>query len=265
MTQKNTDYLQFDLNGKRIYFVLDHSTALLTWKKAFDDKIINKGATIFHIDKHTDIYFDNENEAKSKQILEMSDLEIKDFIQTELSASNDEFIVNAMVSGLIKDGISIYFEESFDRPNNGRIEGDIVKIVCNGIKHKYYLYREKDISNIDSTDIQTILKNLEISDNLILDIDLDFFTDCKDGTMMPRNLDAIYNQINSDLFSEIFKMSNIISIALEPSHCGGNEECKNILSSVMNCICSNSDTLNLQYVNDKFLSEVSLWKYIDCE
>lgn len=263
MRQKNTDYLQFDLNGKQLYFVLDHSTVLLTWKKAFEEKIINKGATIFHIDKHTDIYFNNENEEKSKRILEMSDIEIKDFIRNELSASNDEFIVNAMFSGLIKDGISIYFE-SFTRPDNGIIEDDIVKIDCNGIEHKYYLYRKKDIFNIDSIDIQTILKNLEKSDDTILDIDLDFFTDCKDGTIIPRNSDEINKQINSDFFNEIFNMSKVISIALEPGHCGGNEECKNILSSVMNSICSNSETLNLQHVKDKFLSEVSSWKDIDC-
>ncbi|MCD4743458.1 MAG: UPF0489 family protein [Desulfobacteraceae bacterium] len=237
---RSEKFLEFDLENKKLFIVKDHATALITWKKACDDDLIDKDAILFHIDQHTDFYFDEKNRDKSKIILEMKDKELIDFVINDLCPNNDEFIVNAMISGLIKDGISIYFNEGTDYGE--LVSGNYsttnkMRFVYNEIEHNFYLHDTEDIADvcgynylIGNTHVHQDINELFLkNDNFILDIDLDFFTYGRQFIYSKHPKD-IKRQITSDSFQKIYNKSKIISIALEPKNCGGIKNCLEILS-----------------------------------
>ena len=200
MRPRNIEYFEFDLTNKKGFFIIDHPTALIAWRKAFKEGIISRDATLFHLDRHTDFYFNSDNTTKSKQILTMSDLELEDFVMKDLFILNDEFIVNAMFSGLIKDGISIHFEEGNDY---GDLIEDIEssprkrKFMYDEKEHNYYLYNEREITSINSmSNFPEIKKLFTNRNNFILDIDLDFFTDFNAKTVS-KTPDEISRQMMS--------------------------------------------------------------------
>jgi len=242
MTEKiNTDYLEFEFDGKKLFIMKDHPTALLCWKKAFDNKLINKDATLFHIDKHTDFTFDEKNKGKSQKLLNFSEEEIRNFIKDDLVRGHAEFIVNAMFSGLIKDGISIHSDECSDFGT--KIDGTYSTtekrqfISDDGIEHNFYLYETQNLDYLigyqsligDNCIHQDTDKLFNKTMDLILDIDLDFFTYQNGGTY-PKHAEDIRTQIMSSSFSTILNKSKIITIALEPKFCGNEKNSIEILS-----------------------------------
>ncbi len=265
MRPRNIEYLEFNFNNKKWFFIIDHATALIAWRKAFNDGIIGRDATLFHLDEHTDFYIDPRNINKSKRILGMSNSELNDFVMRELFIHNDEFIVNAMCSGLIKDGISFHCEEGADYGElveENKFASRKRKFICDGIEHNFYLFKGKDISLVENISSYREIKELfRCSKDSILDIDLDFFTDLNETDLIDKTVsrtsEDISRQINSDLFKKMFEMSKVITIALEPANCGGNDQCKEILYSLMNNKFFNTIKFDLKYVIDKFLYGVN--------
>jgi len=90
MIPRTIDYLEFQFNDKKWFFVIEHATALIPWRKSFEGGIIDRNVTIFHLDEHTDFYIDDRNINKSKRILEMGNSELNDFVMNKLH--DDEFI-----------------------------------------------------------------------------------------------------------------------------------------------------------------------------
>ncbi|MFZ3059857.1 MAG: UPF0489 family protein [Candidatus Methanoperedens sp.] len=265
MRPRNIEYLDFDFNSKKWFFIIDHATALIAWKKAFNEEIIRRNTILFHLDEHTDFYFNKTNINKSKRILEMGDSELNDFVMKDLFIHNDEFIVNAMCSGLIKDGISFYFNDGYEY---GELVEDTLftpkkrRFVCDGIEHNFYLFKEKDISLIDNISSYRELEELfGCSRDFILDIDLDFFTHINETGLIDKTVsrtsEDISRQINSDLFKKMFEMSKVITVALEPANCGGNEQCEKILYSLMGDKFFEPKNLNLIDNVNKFLHDVN--------
>jgi len=262
---RSEKFLEFDLKNKKLFIVKDHATALITWKKAYDDGLIDKDGLLFHIDKHNDFCFDEKNRKKSERILEMKDKELIDFVINNLHPHNDEFIVNAMISGLIKDGISIHFNDGTDFGElvNGHYSTTKkMRFVCNEIEHNLYLYDTEDIANlygykclIGDTHVHQDVNELFLNnENFILDIDLDFFTYSYNNTYSKHPND-IRRQITSDSFQKIYKKSKIISIALEPEICGGNENTLEILF-ILNQHWFKPENLDLFDETKKFLENI---------
>jgi len=261
---KNIEYCEFNIQDKKLYFIIDHSTALITWMKAFNEGIISRDAILFHLDKHTDFYMDPGNIEKSKKILEMADLELNDFVMKELCDQNDEFIANAMCSGLIKDGISFHHQEGSDYGipiEENQFAPCKRKSECNGMEHNFYLFEGRDISQIDNIlSYQEIINLCKCGRDYILDIDLDFFTKSTDKTISISS-EEISKQVNCDLFKKMFEISKVITIALEPAHCGGNKHCEKIFDSFMSNDLFTIDENRLIDVKDKFLYGVNVEDY----
>jgi len=82
-------------------------------------------------------------------------------------------------------------------------------------------------------DVQKVFKDAVRSRNVILDIDLDYFTyqspHGDDWAFNKRHLEAVFK---SDAFHYLLNYIGTISIALEPSCCGGNDECRSILEKL---------------------------------
>lgn len=240
MTEKDLRFLEFGVNNKKLFIVKHHAVVIKCWKKALNDGIIRKNSNLFHIDKHPDFNFDIKNEKTSKILLRLNDVEVDNFIQKNLAFDNSEFIVNAMFSELIKDCVSIHF----DHCNN--CHGTFVKesysttnkyhFTENSLEHNFYVYETQNLLNLfgyqsllsDSCihqDTKTLFSN---TSSLILDVDLDFFTYSYDGTYAKNKRDII-KQITSDSFNELLDKAKIITIALEPTYCGSDEDCLEIL------------------------------------
>lgn len=265
MRQRNIEYCEFNIHDKKLYFIIDHATALIAWRKAYDEGSICRDAILFHLDKHTDYYMDPDNINKSKKILEMANTELNDFVMNELSGQNDEFIVNAMCSGLIKDGISFHCDEGSDFGKlieENQFTPRKSKFICDGIEHNFYLFKERDISRIDNIlSYQELNKLCKCSRDFILDIDLDFFTKFTDKTIS-MTPEEIYKQINCDLFKKMLELSKVITIALEPAHCGGNEQCEKIFDSFMSNDFFKFEENSLSDLKHKFLYSVNSEDFI---
>ncbi len=238
---RNLDFCEFSYLNKKLYVVEDHPTVLLCWYKAHKEKLIEKNSTLFHIDQHADFCFKESNKEKSNRLLELSDEELIDFIRNDLDTDNAEFIVNSMCSSLIGDAISIhksigdYYGEKI---RGQRATTDHIKFTSEDNKnHKFYYEETEDLRYVGGDrglfgcryHHQDTNKLFQESKNLILDIDLDFFTYSYESTF-PRHRDDIIRQIESDTFTELIDKSKIITIALEPRCCGGIEYSLEILS-----------------------------------
>jgi len=229
----NTKYLEFEYNGKKIFIVQDHQVALLCWKKALADGLINRDSLLFHIDQHSDCYFSQRNIQKSSQFLDMSNTQSEDFVLNDLSKDSSEYIINGMYSGLIGDGIIIKFGggssdwgESFVE-TYGTTERRAFVDSFN-TQHICYYYDSENIKNIigyqcligDTCIHQDTDKTFRDSHSLILNIDLDYFT-YANGASYPRHINDIREQIESKSFQAIFNKSKIVTIAIEPYYCNG--------------------------------------------
>ena len=159
---------------------------------------------------------------------------MKEFVH-KLSSDNSEFIANAMVSKLVKDGITISSENTFtsDLIKGNHYNTD--KIIFNS-ENNYYVVNSESIKCLRKVIANSVTNQdtkllFDQSESLILDIDLDFFT--YDETFSRNPLD-IRIQISYEPFLLLFKKSNIITIALEPECCGGTAQCMNILKVLDN-------------------------------
>jgi len=261
---KDLSYIEFDVGLKKLFVVKHHTIIIKCLKKAYDEKLITKNSTLFHIDKHPDASFEGKNKPKSKEILNLEEKELNKFIQESLDHNNSEFIVPLMFSQLIKDTISIHYD-------SGDTYGTFVDETYGftkryyfsdgGVEHNFYVYETQDLSHLfgyqsllsDTTIHQDTKKLFNDSESFILDIDLDYFTYQYDGAYA-KNQKDIWNQINSDSFRRLIEKSSVILIALEPKFCGSNEDCLEILAVFQKLFESLFELDFLDIVKKKYLT-----------
>lgn len=236
---KDLSFLEYDFRRRKLYIVKDHSVALKCWKAAYDEKLIDLNSTLIHIDAHSDFSYLKKNKRKSRKLLSLNETQIDEFIQNDLRPDNSEFIINAMFSGLVSGAISIINERVDDEEVTfvNRTETSVPYQTFTDSKeeHKNYIYESKSLSGLFGykslltndfkyKDIQQFYRE---SESVILDIDLDFFTYSIDGTYS-RNPRDIIKQLET--LEKLMDKSSIITIALEPSHCGSEESVIEIIT-----------------------------------
>lgn len=237
----NVDRVEIELSGRPLYIVRDHPTALLCWLNANRQGIIGQNCCLVHIDKHTDFTLSRTNQSVSQGLLKMSYADQRDFVSKKLHSDHSEFIVNGMSCELIQDGVSVSFDFS------GHMEGECLSLEIprkglveytdlNGLIHKFYILSSTNLSIIDSN-IQSIspqtvlLDSTELKGDLILDIDLDYFTrrDRYNGAEKYVIRNDIDKQLKSKNLERLFQDSKVITIALEPCFCGSMSNSLDIL------------------------------------
>jgi len=105
-------------------------------------------------------------------------------------------------------------------------------------------------------DIQRAFNDSVKKGNLILDIDLDYFTyNDGEGTwaMNERNLGVV---LSSEGFCHLLRVAKVISIALEPFFCGNTTECRHILKSLGSSIRKELGVDIEKAVTEKFRKEL---------
>jgi hypothetical protein len=236
-------------NRKTVYVMLNHRVAYLCWMDALRRNQIKPGAFLFHIDRHADFgvcstaLIDDHEKIGDDQIAEL-----QGFVENRLSVMNYEFIVLAMHRGVIGDAVSIDKEDDYDR-----IFGDPKKPVYEttrktefvdkkGKVHDFYLggpslrelvgYQGLLTDRWTHQDIQKAFNESVARDNLVLDIDLDYFT-YNDGegqwALNERNLGLV---LGSEGFRYVLEKAKVITVALEPFFCGNSTECRDILNKL---------------------------------
>lgn len=246
MSNRNLNFVESYINGKTIYFVEHHATILLCLKKAYDESLIKKNSLLIHIDKHEDIGVHKEHIEKSRQLLNLTEEELREFVKN-LHPDNSEFIINAKHSGLIKDTIAIIHKKDLTQPNyieENPQETNRYEMNFGENNHKYYLEHTNSLTSLflekgslfgDKNCHHDTRELYDSSESTILDIDLDFFTYEKDK-LFTQDKDFLDKEFKSDSFKNLWNKSDIITIALEPSYCGSLNNSKIILSSLLNSI-----------------------------
>jgi hypothetical protein len=217
---------------------------------------IKPGAFLFHIDWHADFALSSSTLVDdNERIADNQEKELEDFVKTRLSVLNYEFIVLAMYRGVIGDAVSI------DKENDhNHIYGEPKKMTYGTTnrtefvdrksrRHTFYLggssicesagYQGLLTDRWTHQDVQKVFKENVKKGNLILDIDLDYFTYCNSEgqwALNERNLCVI---LNSEGFCSLLKCAKVVTVALEPFFCGNTTECRHILKSLNSSLRKN--------------------------
>jgi len=243
----NMDYVFFN-NSKKIYVCLNHRVAYLCWIDAFRKKFIKGKTLLFHIDFHADFWLNNRQLVREQEAINIDDQQrLEDFVKKKLHKLNTDFIVLSMHRGIIGDALSV------SRKNDslyGKFKGGGYTTTNRyefndkkGNLHTFYLGGSSVLDlvghyglltdNFRHKDVQKVFKDAVRSQNVILDIDLDCFTyqspHGSDWAFNKRHLEAIFQ---SAAFIHLLNHIDVVSIALEPSCCGGNAECRSILEKI---------------------------------
>ena len=222
------------INEKHIFLFVDHRDALLCWKKAIDKKWISRENLLLHIDKHADLSMEDIIKSDSINLYNLSDEELNNFRNTKLD--NTMFIFAGILSKTIKTVVS------FHREDDG-FDFEWVKINDN---IKYFEYEESLIYSLNLKYFNEINLNLNknitklkyIYDNkdIILDIDLDYFTQGFPQEVRSLDKNDIDDIFSNNNFKDIYNKSKIITIALEPLFCGGDDDCLYIFKRIIKFI-----------------------------
>lgn len=263
MSQDRDDieYLFFS-NRKKIYVCLNHRVAYLCWLDAFRKGIIKSNALLFHIDFHADFWLNDQQLIKEQEKIAITDEQkLKAFVKDRLDKLNTDFIVLSMYRGIIGDAISVSRKNDthlYGQLKNGDYQTtDRHEFKDNGNLHTFYLGGSSVLDLVGHyglltdgwrhKDVQKVFKDAVRSQNVILDIDLDYFTyqspeGRDDWAFNKRHLETIFQ---SAAFLNLLNHIDMISIALEPSCCGGNNECRSILGK-LNSVALNKYGIDIE-------------------
>lgn len=205
-----------------IGIVREHRFAFYFWSRWFNGKMsgdYSLAPVLLTIDWHQDLAPPNNQELIDLNNLDLSNDEaVLEFCRVQMNPYNDGHILSAAWLGIISDII----------------------VVC---KQKFRsLDQFKDaVNRIHTirkfTDFSEALKELEKTERVILDIDLDYFTESESfrGGDPDVKLDSdeevrsILNP-NSVFFQSIFQRFFGMTIATEPGFCGSIENAQHIFS-----------------------------------
>ena len=220
--------------GQKPAFVFEnHRFSFYYWCKARKELGISDSFFVVTMDHHNDL-FPLLPETKAEiQALDLNNLvKVKNFVENKLKKLNDDYIFAAMEAGLIGDILIMSSE-----PTDIKEYTDFASV-----RHKiFHCFWPGDLSGprgflTDSVPernrelITSIGYDKNGNPNIVLDIDLDFFT-----YYYCDNTYVIDEENFKDIFSEdsliwwIYDKARLITIAKEPWGCGSARNSKRIL------------------------------------
>lgn len=181
------EYIRTSFGDREIpvYIFDDHSHALFAWFEAFHEGKIQKGATIYHVDDHSD-------GGKRDIILPSESLDEISMLAKRIDY--DEFIDPAIKMGLIKDVFWIESIASRHETKRYEIKGSERGIAC---------------SVMGSGELLTLLGKESIeAKKTIVDIDVDYFTYIEPGSKEEaREIEKI---------KKVIRKAGVITFAISP-------------------------------------------------
>lgn len=254
------------VTGRNIYLMRDHNYAFSAWEIGRINGDLKSNSVLVHVDSHLDdvaesievpgILNDINTAKKAIDIAKQFDW-TKGEMPERIYVRIDNFIWPAIVRNTIGD---VYYIS--DDPQEESNESNLRK----QISDPYSFYKRKDIRNdsiaelqlnniienqkkisrfqsIESfkTEAESFQKDIQ-GKTLILDLDLDYFNDSniynadpeiREEDQIRRNFDFVKNLANWDM----------ITVALSPEHCGGEEACNYLLQLFLESFEINNDEL----------------------
>lgn len=246
------------VNGKNIYLMRDHNYAFSAWEIGRINDDLKLNSVLVHVDSHLDdvaesieipgILSDINTVNEAIDIAKKFDWS-KEERPERIYMSIDNFIWPAVVRNTIGD--VYYISDDHQEESN---ESNLIKQISNPSSD----YNREDIRNDSIAELQ--LKNLienqkKISrfqsienfkveserfqeenqgKTLILDIDLDYFNDSTvyNGKPNIREEEQIIRNFN---YLKKLADWNMITVALSPEYCGGEEACDYLLQLFLKC------------------------------
>lgn len=205
----------------RFYFTFNHDESLLCWYDAKNRLEMNQFFLIT-LDKHLDL---KELAPHNKrELVNISNIfELRRIIETKFHPPNVTFIYAAMELGIIKDALVISMDNGPFKKRNNYVD-------LSGREHKLFydssatdLYYPEglgilsDSSKPENEEIRDKINN----SNLIIDIDLDYFTYFRDNNQFVINIDNFERIFRDGFRKTLLLKAKVITVALEPTTCGG--------------------------------------------
>lgn len=232
-------------SNRNLYIFKTHDIALLSW---LEEKIrleMKDGFFLLTIDNHIDL---PDNPDWEDLIRDLADLKrinnpdvqydkIKGEFQSLFEGFDVNFILTAFEIGLIEGCLII----SPEKKKDDRIKKLKKRYPDQGIYFKSYLanlIHPKSYAILDDKydpEKKEIRRKIK-SSNLILDLDLDYFTYSRDGIRFVISEDNFKWLFNNEEIKTLFlNDAACITIALEESYCGAENKnnCKKIFNRLM--------------------------------
>lgn len=197
--------------------IMEHRFAFFFWMKWRNELRENNwlqqpAPTLITIDWHRDMAPPPESQREKLQELDQSNLsDIANYVWAQFDQTNDGHILCAAWLNLIGDIILL---------KNSASQMQDTFTDYNGNTHTIYEFR--DYHRFEEFLIQ------REDHNIFFDIDLDYFIHGKGGTLYPENFDRYTDKEikeiidhNNAAFKHILPSIDGVTIAQEPSYCGG--------------------------------------------
>ncbi len=213
------------------------------WIAAYDTVSAGNRPHLVSIDWHRDLALPTEQEQDDLESLDISNSnEMSLFCWGYLNPHNDDHVLAAAYKNMIGD-VYVLCKQKFANPS------EIIDHLGN--KHTVNVYREKE----------ALLENLPDDKPVILDLDLDYFTETDSFMGMDADVELssdqqIYSLLDpdSDFLGKIYQNLFGFTIALEPKFCGGYQNS-----------CSLFKKVDQQLFNPPLLHPAGDWKKTDNE
>ncbi|WP_121615793.1 UPF0489 family protein [Virgibacillus halodenitrificans] len=201
---------------KNIYLMDNHKWAFYIWELARKKSVISPNATLIHVDAHLDdCPFVLQDNPEYLEIKELSSL--KRF--TENHVTYDTFIWPAFGRGTINNIIYVsdYPNEPFQDWATNYVEG-----------RTYEGLRLRSMPHFQKAAESGLVEPYVNDNSLILNLDLDFFNEEDFYGENPKL------KTDNEVFSSLTYLKNVynwdlITVALSPECCGGEEAAKHLL------------------------------------
>ncbi len=227
----HTDDYRIYFPEKNIYITRNHDWAFAAWEIAKLKRVIKENATLIHVDGHLDNVTDG---TKVNGLLDIKNLDDIYRITSDKGMGIDNFIWAGIASDTLQKVLYVSHQDYSSEDINAAL-----KIYLDEEEWKVFnkTIRKKNCSALRFRYIEDFRSFIELGvlhtdflekKSVILDLDLDYFNIGKGDHFDYENLmseSQIYRNLKT--LKELYKW-DLITVALSPYHCGGEEQCKHI-------------------------------------
>ena len=250
INQKNPKFISFPIKSNRknhnrlLHIFETHDVAILCWLSEKIRLDLENNLFLLTIDNHVDLpdisvwdnLIQNINTIKKLRKPKLQLESLRERFQSLFKGHDVNFIVAALELDLIQ-GCLIVSPENDDKIE--LIEHLKGSYTNKNIYKKHYLtslfYPNGHAILNDRFDHNKItIRNAIYESNLLLDLDLDYFTYFKDDRQFPISEDHFRWILDNEEISTLFLENAVcVTIAMEKLYCGNKQNCKKIFERMM--------------------------------
>lgn len=241
----NRSYERLKHKEHPIYVVKHHKWAFAAWELEKMKGYIKPNATLVHVDAHLDNLPDGTQveglmSIKNKQdIFDVTDdpcMKIENFIWAGIAADSIQQVMYVSHQEYSSDDINDCIKIGYDEKEWQVMKETIARKDCTAFRFRYI---EDFKTFMDNNVFEQVIKDRTV----ILDLDLDYFN-ISNNTISPELMSE--NEIYRSLYKlkKMYKW-DMITVALSPHFCGGDDNAQMLLSYFYEVFELNEDHFEL--------------------